>query len=101
MEKVERKEDYNSYPNRMYCSVLDEMRETMKTHNFSYLPGLIEELQTIGNRMESALDTQNDLQRLTVELGDLKVEYKTLIKQYNELVDKTNAKIEKDKTNAS
>ena len=38
--------------NRYLCTVLDEMRECVKTLNFSYLLGLIEEVQTLGNRME-------------------------------------------------
>ena len=43
-------------PYRTICDVLNEMRSCYKTRNFSYLPGLIEELQTMGNRMEAALE---------------------------------------------
>ena len=39
--------------NRYICTVLDEMRDCVKTSNFSYLSGLIEEAQSLANRMES------------------------------------------------
>ena len=42
-------------PNRMICEVFREMRTCLKTNNFSYLKGLIEEAQSYANRMESAL----------------------------------------------
>ena len=41
---------------RHACSVLDEMRECYKTMNFGAMAGLIEEMQTIANRMEAGLD---------------------------------------------
>jgi hypothetical protein len=37
------------------CDVLREMRDCAKTSNFSYLGGLIEEAQSMANRMESRL----------------------------------------------
>ena len=48
-------------PNRLVCRVLDEMRDCSKTRNFSYLDGLIEEVQVLVNRMESKLMDQKDL----------------------------------------
>ena len=45
---------------RYLCDVLVEMREAHKTHNYSYLPGLIEEAQSLGNRMEAGLNEKND-----------------------------------------
>jgi hypothetical protein len=68
-------------PNRTICQVLSEMREAHKTHNYSYLPGLIEELQTMANRMESALYDQNDLDYARREV-------KKLDKKIQEMKDK-------------
>ena len=49
-----------STPNRTICDVLEELRQCYKTRNFSYMPGLIEEAQSMANRMEAALWDQND-----------------------------------------
>lgn len=49
-------------PYRTACDVLEEMRTTIKTLNFAYLESLIEELQTLANRMEAALDENRDCQ---------------------------------------
>lgn len=48
---------------RYLCDVLDEMRKCYKTRNFSHLCGLIEESQTLANRMEAALGERKDYQR--------------------------------------
>ena len=61
-------------PNRYLCSVLDEMRECTKTLNFSYLLGLIEEAQTLGNRMEAKLYEIKDFERLHEDIAKLKKE---------------------------
>lgn len=47
-------------PNRTVCQVLSEMRECTKTQNYSYLLGLIEEVQTMVNRMEAGLYDKSD-----------------------------------------
>ena len=60
--------------NRSLCSVLEEMRVCYKTRNFAQLPGLIEEAQTYGNRMEA-------------KLSDVK-EYNNLKERYRKLLDK-------------
>ena len=59
-------------PNRILCAVLEEMRDCAKTLNFSYLLGLIEELQTLGNRMEAKLFDIKDFERLHDDIKDLK-----------------------------
>lgn len=41
---------------RYLCDILEDMRKCYKTRNFSYLPGLIEELQYRANRMENSLE---------------------------------------------
>lgn len=50
-----------STPNRTICDVLEELRQCYKTRNFSYMPGLVEEAQSMANRMEAALWDQSDL----------------------------------------
>ena len=52
------------YMCRPLCEVLEEMRTCLKTMNFSYLPGLIEEAQTMANRMENGLQQQKDLREI-------------------------------------
>lgn len=74
-------------PNRSICAVLDEIRDCYKTRNFSYLPGLIEEAQSMANRMESALWDQKDLERLRAETKELKSEIKDLKAKKNALND--------------
>ena len=45
---------------RTMCDVLEEMRKTYESRNFAGLLGLIEEVQTMGNRMEAAIDNKNN-----------------------------------------
>ncbi len=73
-------DDYwRSYgPNRLVCSVLEEMRACIKTANYSYLPGLIEEAQTMVNRMEAAIGNADDVKHMIEERAKLKVEIKKL-----------------------
>jgi hypothetical protein len=46
---------------RYACDVLRELREVVKTLRFDRVPGLIEELQTMFNRMESKLYSYQDI----------------------------------------
>ena len=72
-------------PNRLLCAVLDEMRECVKTLNFSYLLGLIEEVQTLGNRMESRLFEIKDFERLHKEIKALEKKRKKIEEEVEEL----------------
>jgi cell shape-determining protein MreC len=72
-------------PNRLLCNVFDEMRECVKTSNFSYLLGLIEESQSLGNRMESHLYDIKDYNRLQEDIRVLKTKKKKLEKEIDEL----------------
>ena len=74
-------------PNRLLCDVLDEMRECVKTSNFSYLSGLIEEAQTLANRMESRLYDMKDYDHLLDDIRDLKKKKKNLKKIVKETDD--------------
>lgn len=49
-----------SCPPRTICDVLSEMRTCCHTLDFSYLFGLIEEAQTMANRMEAGLEKKAD-----------------------------------------
>jgi predicted nucleic acid-binding Zn-ribbon protein len=64
--------------NRYICDVLEEMRTSVKTLNFAMIPSLIEEVQTMANRMEMALEDMKDLKALKNEIVDKKEELETL-----------------------
>ena len=57
---------------RTLCEVLDEMRKCHKTHNYSYLLGLIEEAQSMANKMEAALEYGRDIKYLHKEEKELR-----------------------------
>lgn len=69
---------YFSSPNRTLCDVLEDMRRCHKTLNFALLSSLIEEVQTIGNRMESALWDQKDFESADKLFKQLKVKIKKM-----------------------
>ena len=71
--------------NRYLCDVLNEMRKCVKTLNFSYLLGLIEEAQTLGSRMEAKLFDIKDFDHLHEEIRDLKKKKKKLEKEVEAL----------------
>ena len=74
-------------PNRMLCTVFEEMRDCVKTLNFSYLSGLIEEAQSLASRMESRLYDQKDHESLLDDIRDLKKKKKNLKKIVKETDD--------------
>lgn len=74
------------YPHRTYCDVLHEMREILKAgsqlHTMApVLKSLVEELQVYGNRMESALQYEEDILSLHDRRKKLVTEIKELKKQ--------------------
>ena len=71
--------------NRFLCDVLSEMRKCVKTSNFSYLLGLIEEVQTLASRMEAKLYDIKDFERLHEEIKDLQKKKKKLEEKVEEL----------------
>ena len=71
-------------PNRLLCAVLDEMRDCVKTTNFSYLPGLIEEAQSLANRMEAHLYEIKDYNRLHKDIKVLKKKKQKLEEEVEE-----------------
>lgn len=72
-------------PSRYVCSVLDEMRECMKHLNFALLPSLIEEAQTLFNRMESSISDAGSLPEINEKLDDYKDKRKKLRKEIADL----------------
>jgi hypothetical protein len=67
--------------NRYICDVLEEMRTSTKTLNFAMIPSLIEEVQTMANRMEMALADMKDLERLKMSIVEKKEELEKLEKE--------------------
>jgi hypothetical protein len=67
--------------NRVVCDVLEEMRTCTKTLNFALIPSLVEEVQTMVNRMEMALGDLKDLQALKDDIVKKKKELKNLEKK--------------------
>ena len=67
--------------NRFLCDVFDEMRKTTDTLNFAILLSLIEEAQTMANRMEMALADMKDLKSLKKSIREKKDELKKLEKK--------------------
>jgi len=70
---------------RTLCDVLDEMRKAYKTYNFSYLPGLIEEIQHLGNRMEAALEEGHQVEYYHAKAKEAEAEYKEVKARLEEL----------------
>lgn len=72
-------------PNRTLCSVLEEMRKCNETRNYTYLLGLIEEAQSLGNRMEAALGDKQDVAHYSDKRHELRKECKELKKEVDAL----------------
>jgi len=73
------------YLNRTLCDVLYEMRECYKTRNFCNLNGLIEEAQSMGNKMEAGLGDKRDLLKLQNEKSKFKQQVNNLKQQVEAL----------------
>jgi hypothetical protein len=79
-------------PHRYLCDVLDEMRKCYETRNFSYLLGLIEEAQTMGERMEAALGDRKDAMKWHDKAKAEKAEFNRLRKETDKLRSKKGEK---------
>lgn len=73
------------YLHRYLCDVLGEMRTATETLNFSYLKGLIEEAQTMGNKMEASISNIHDVDDLLERRKRLDKEVKKLRAERDEL----------------
>jgi len=77
---------FSSYfPNRVICSVLEEMRKLHETRNYAPLLSLIEEAQMLANRMEAKLSDVKDRESLNEDITRLKKELKALRKEKKEI----------------
>ena len=85
-------------PNRYLCDVLEEMRVANKTRNYSYLKGLIEEVQHAGNRMEAGLYDKKTYFGLLEEIKELKTNVSKLKNDRNSLKQQVEALSVKKKT---
>ena len=70
--------------NRTACDVLEEMRTCCKTMNFSYVLGLIEQMQSMVNSMEAKLEDVKDIEWMHKEIKRLKKIKKKLKKEVGE-----------------
>lgn len=68
----------SAYPNRTLCDVLKEMRKCYETRNFAYILALIEEAQSLGNRMEAKLEDNKDVRNARDVLKQAKEELRQL-----------------------
>lgn len=82
----------STFPNRTLCDVIDEARKCHETRNYSYLKGLLEEIQYLGNVMEAGLrdkkevkDARETLKEAKEELNQIKAEIKALEKLKTQL----------------
>ena len=78
-------------PNRTLCAVLEEIRKVHETRNYSYLLSLVEEAQTMGNRMEAGLWDKNDYERVRKEVKELKKKRDRLKKKVAKLEEKSSS----------
>ena len=74
--------------NRTLCDILDEMRKCHETRNYAGLMSLVEEAQSVANRMEAGLGDKKDLIKMNEEWHKLKKEIKKLRKKRDKLNEK-------------
>lgn len=67
------------------CEALEEMRKCFETHNYSPILGLVEEVQSMANRMEAALGDRRDAESYRRERSELIKQYRWLKKEVERL----------------
>lgn len=72
-------------PNRTMCDVLEEMRMCHKTQNYASMLGLVEEAQSMANRMEATITEKKDYQDWHKLVQKEKDELRVWIKHTNKL----------------
>ena len=72
-------------PNRYLCDIFTDMRTAVEKLRFDLVPGLIEEAQIYGNRMEAKLDDQRDVKTLLEDKSRLNDEVAKLTKERDNL----------------
>jgi peptidoglycan hydrolase CwlO-like protein len=85
---------------RYMCDALDELRKLYETRNFSPMLGLIEEIQSMGNRMESRIHQVHDWEEYDKEIKEKLAKVKELRAEIEKLeagIEKTTGKKKKKK----
>ena len=72
---------FRNDPNRYLCEIFKDMRTSVEKLRIDMIPGLIEEAQIYGNRMEAKLEDQYDIKRLLDDKSELSHEIKQLRKK--------------------
>jgi len=86
--------------NRYICSVLDEMRTAVRVGRIDMLVGLIEEAQTLANRMESKLADYKELGYDLDKTKELKADIKKLREQLGDIEDSCEITLEMEDADA-
>jgi len=86
---------FDTWPNRTACDILEDMRKADEAKNYSYLKGLIEELQATCNRMEAGLYDKGDVKDWRKKRSELKRE----IRKLQDKRDKLKRKVEHKEEN--
>jgi len=81
---------FNLIEDRYACAVLDDMREMVKSHNYSNLSHAVEELQSYCSRMEDGLwearnASEDAYNKLKQDKPDIKAAKKALEKRWKKL----------------
>jgi len=100
LEDLEMSDDYDffDYPNRVMCSVLDEMRGLIKhavkhERQKQLLLSMVEECQIMGNRMEASLSDAKDIKSLYKKRKELRNEVNKLKEEKAKLKSETNSEL--------
>ena len=86
MKKNDLPDNHYIHTERWICDVLGEMRKCVATMNFAYLPGLIEEAQTLANRMEAGLESQKTYSQIHADSKVLEAMYIEKKKDYDAML---------------
>jgi len=70
--------NYSFYPNRTMCDVLDAMLRMHEHYSFGELPGMVEELKYMAQRLESVIEDIRDIDKFKIMRSELKGELKKL-----------------------
>ena len=73
---------------RFLCDVLREMRTAVKVGRIDMLNGLIEEIQTMGNRMEAKLEEYRDLGYQLEKAHEIRKKLREMKKTVGEIEEK-------------
>ena len=82
---------FRDYPNRTACDVMEEARKCYESRNFAGILGMIEELQSMFNKMEASLNDKNDAVEYKKTRKELAGECKKLTKKKRQLEEKISA----------